>query len=49
MHNDYDLKQEQLNKSSLMSSRKFLEGLMEIFTTHVVGNHIIIVKHLISY
>jgi len=35
MHNDYDLKQEQLNKTSLLSSKKFLEGLMEIFTMHV--------------
>ena len=37
MHSDYDLKQEQLNKSSLLSSRKFLEGLMEIFKLHVVS------------
>jgi hypothetical protein len=37
MHNDYDLKQEQLNKSSLMSSKKFLEGLLEIFYRHVVS------------
>jgi hypothetical protein len=36
MHSDYDLKQEQLNKSSLLSSKKFLEGLMEIFKSHVV-------------
>ena len=37
MHSDYDLKQEQLNKSSLLSSKKFLEGLMDIFTLHVVS------------
>jgi len=37
MHNDYDLKQEQLNKSSLMSSKKFLEGILEIFNRHVVS------------
>ena len=36
MHADYDLKQEQLNKSSLLSSKKFLEGLMDIFKSHVV-------------
>jgi hypothetical protein len=36
MHNDYDLRQEQLNKTSLLSSKKFLEGLMEIFISHVV-------------
>ncbi len=37
MHSDYDLKQEQLNKSSLLSSKKFMEGLMEIFKVHVVS------------
>ena len=39
MHSDYDLKQEQLNKSSLLSSKKFLEGLMEIFKSHVVSQY----------
>ena len=36
MHDNYDLRQEQMNKSSLLSSRKFLGTLLEIFTTHVV-------------
>ncbi|CAG2229949.1 DNAJC13 [Mytilus edulis] len=36
MHDDYDLRQEQLNKSSLLSSRKFLETLLEMFNEHVV-------------
>ena len=31
MHQDYDLRQEQLNKSSLLSSEKFLEGLLELW------------------
>ena len=31
MHQDYDLKQEQLNKSSLLSSEKFLEGLLDLW------------------
>ncbi|XP_023212063.1 dnaJ homolog subfamily C member 13-like, partial [Centruroides sculpturatus] len=35
MHDDYDLRQEQLNKSSLLSTTKFLENLLEMFTTHV--------------
>ncbi|CAF0754857.1 unnamed protein product [Brachionus calyciflorus] len=35
MHSDYDLKQEQLNKTSLLSSKKFLEGLMEILLDHI--------------
>lgn len=37
MHNDYDLKQEQLNKSALLSSKKFLENLMDILLSHVVN------------
>ncbi|XP_064598102.1 dnaJ homolog subfamily C member 13-like isoform X2 [Liolophura sinensis] len=36
MHDDYDLRQEQLNKYSLLSSRKFLETLLEMFNQHVV-------------
>lgn len=32
MHQDYDLKQEQLNKSSLLSSEKFLEGLLDLWS-----------------
>ena len=31
MHQDYDLKQEQLNKSSLLSSEKFLDGLLDLW------------------
>ena len=37
MHDDYDLRQEQLNKASLLSSRKFLETLLEMFNEHVVS------------
>ena len=37
MHENYDLKQEQLNKASLLSSKKFLEDLLEIFSKHVVS------------
>ena len=36
MHDDYDLRQEQLNKASLMSSKKFLENLLEKFVSNVV-------------
>ncbi|XP_055340824.1 dnaJ homolog subfamily C member 13-like [Paramacrobiotus metropolitanus] len=35
MHDDYDLRQEQINKASLMSSKKFMEGILEVFSTHV--------------
>ena len=38
MHEDYDLKQEQLNKSSLLSSERFLDGLLDMWTTHVVSD-----------
>ena len=37
MHQDYDLRQEQLNKASLLSSKKFLENLLEKFISNVVG------------
>lgn len=37
MHDDYDLRQEQLNKASLLSSKKFLENLLEKFNSHVVS------------
>lgn len=36
MHDDYDLRQEQLNKASLLSSKKFLENLLEKFISNVV-------------
>ncbi|GFR63076.1 DnaJ-like protein subfamily C member 13 [Elysia marginata] len=38
MHDNYDLRQEQLNKTSLMSSRKFLETLLEMFNENVEGD-----------
>ncbi|XP_012268108.2 dnaJ homolog subfamily C member 13 isoform X2 [Athalia rosae] len=37
MHEDCDLRQEQLNKSSLLSSTKFLESLLDMWISHV--NH----------
>ncbi|KAF7993906.1 hypothetical protein HCN44_011175 [Aphidius gifuensis] len=37
MHDDCDLRQEQLNKSSLLSSNKFLESLLDMWINHV--NH----------
>lgn len=39
MHDDYDIKQEQMNKASLLSSEKFLNTLLEILTTNVVNIH----------
>lgn len=36
MHDDYDLRQEQTNKSSLLQKKVFLESLLNMWTTHVV-------------
>ncbi|XP_033727987.1 dnaJ homolog subfamily C member 13-like [Pecten maximus] len=38
MHDDYDLRQEQMNKYSLLSSQKFLKTLLEMFNENVVHN-----------
>ncbi|WAR09956.1 DJC13-like protein [Mya arenaria] len=37
MHDDYDLRQEQLNKTSLLSSQKFLKTLLEITGALVIS------------
>lgn len=34
MHEDYDLRQEQLNKTLLLSSKKFMESLLDMFVQH---------------
>lgn len=36
MHDDYDLRQEQLNKSSLLQTKSFLDHLLNMWTTHIV-------------
>ena len=41
MHDNFDLKQEQLNKSSLLSSKKFVEMLIDLLRQHIVRNTII--------
>jgi len=38
MHDNYDLRQEQLNKASLLSSKKFLEALLDQFENRAVIN-----------
>ncbi|XP_019866686.2 dnaJ homolog subfamily C member 13 [Aethina tumida] len=35
MHDDYDLRQEQLNKSSLLQTKSFLDHLLNMWTTHI--------------
>lgn len=37
MHDDYDLRQEQMNKSSLLSSQSFVEKLLDMWIHHVVS------------
>lgn len=37
MHDDYDLRQEQLNKSSLLMTHKFLDNLLNMWIEHI--NH----------
>lgn len=37
VNTDHDLKQEQLNKSSILSSKSFLETLLNMWTMHVVS------------
>jgi len=50
MHENYDLKQEQLNKASLLSSRKFLDDLLEIFSKHVMrGTGALVISALLDF
>lgn len=37
MHDNYDLRQEQLNKSSLLFTKTFLEKLLDRFTVNAVS------------
>ena len=38
MHANYELRLEQLNKQSLLSSRSFVEHLLDLIVEHVVGS-----------
>ncbi|XP_059089728.1 dnaJ homolog subfamily C member 13-like [Tigriopus californicus] len=50
MHDNYDLRQEQLNKSSLLSSDKFLDALLDMWTVHVVrGTGALIVSAMLDF
>ncbi|KAH0503542.1 DnaJ-like protein subfamily C member 13 [Microtus ochrogaster] len=50
MHDDYDLRQEQLNKASLLSSKKFLENLLEKFNSHVDhGTGALVISSLLDF
>ena len=50
MHYDTDLKQEQLNKASLLSSKSFLDGLIDILITNVIkGTGALVVASLLDF
>ena len=39
MHKDFEIRYEQLNKTSLLMTKAFLESLLEMWINHVVINH----------
>ena len=47
MHDNFDLKQEQLNKSSLLSSRAFIDNLLEVLRSHIVCCTIVMIIMII--
>ncbi|XP_060515817.1 dnaJ homolog subfamily C member 13 [Cylas formicarius] len=50
MHDDYDLRQEQLNKSSLLQTKSFLESLLGMWATHIVqGTGALIVTAMLDF
>ncbi|KAK4337430.1 hypothetical protein RND71_043541 [Anisodus tanguticus] len=50
MHDDYDLRQEQLNKSSLLSSKDFLKSLLDVLQYHVnCGTGALIVASMLDF
>lgn len=50
MHIDYDLKQEQLNKSSLLHSKSFLESLLDMWVNHInLGSGALILSAMLDF
>lgn len=50
MSGDYNLKQEQLNKSSLLSSKQFLENLLNTWTEHVnLGSGALVLSAMLDF
>ena len=50
MHSDYDLKQEQLNKSSLLQSKSFLESLLDMWTHHIkLGSGALVLSAMLDF
>lgn len=50
MHENYNLRQEQLNKASLLFSKTFLEDLLGLFNTHVThGSGALVISALLDF
>lgn len=50
MHAEYDLKQEQMNKSSLLHSKGFLEQLLDMWTKHVnLGSGALVLSAMLDF
>lgn len=50
MHSEYDLKQEQLNKSSLLMTKSFLESLLDMFVQHItLGSGALILSAMLDF
>uniref|UniRef100_A0A182RN06 J domain-containing protein n=1 Tax=Anopheles funestus TaxID=62324 RepID=A0A182RN06_ANOFN len=50
MHSDHDLKQEQLNKSSLLHTKAFLEQLLDMWSKHVnLGSGALVLSAMLDF
>ena len=50
MHENYDLRQEQMNKASLLFSKSFLEDLLGIFSERVMhGTGALVINALLDF
>ncbi|KAI0215551.1 DnaJ-like subfamily C member 13 [Lamellibrachia satsuma] len=50
MHDNYDLRQEQLNKASIMSSKTFLASLLDMFKMHVLrGTGALVITAMLDF
>lgn len=50
MHDDSDIRQEQINKSSLLQSRTFLESMLNMWTTHIIqGTGALVVNSMLDF
>lgn len=50
MHSDCDIRHEQLNKSSLLATKEFLESLMDVLRTHIArGTGALVVSAMLDF